>query len=600
MSAIAGIFDLEVSEDAVSRLFQTMRHRGVYRSRKGNGAMQLLHSGKESDGGVCTMEWAGEVYFCCCDASIYNAKELEQALIAQGQWPQEPTAAQLLLRCYLQWGEQMLEKLEGSFALMIGMQHSGTVFMARDHLGVKPLFYKKHAGGLLVASEMKTILSFPNVEAELDSAGAAELLLLGPGRVPGSGVFAAMQEVRPGHCGLYRDGAVRLRRYWHLTDRPHTDSFEQTVETVRHLLNASLKSQLSGLDRVGAMLSGGLDSSLVCALCSRELEQQGRTLQTFSVDYEDSEKHFRANAFQPDRDTDFIRIMQQHLKCDHHWSVLSPQMLVDGICDGVIARDLPGMADVDVSLLLFCRQIRQHCDVVLSGECADEIFGGYPWYRDPQMRQSDTFPWAQTTRQRAAFLQEWITAQVDPDAFVHSRYTAALADADILPQCSGIDRRIKQLVNLNFDWFMQTLIDRGDRMGAACGLEVRMPFCDRHIAQYLYSVPWHMKDHGGREKGLLREAFRELLPQSVLWRRKSPYPKTYDPKYLQIVSRMLRSLLEDETAPIFQLVRPQALQQLLQTEMEWPWYGQLMRRAQTIVYMLQINYWLEHYSVRIK
>jgi asparagine synthase (glutamine-hydrolysing) len=291
--------------------------------------------------------------------------------------------------------------------------------------------------------------------------------------------------------------------------------------------------------------------------------------------------------------------MVQALDSRHHWTVLTPQQLIDTIADATIARDLPGMADVDTSLLAFCAQIRPHVKVALSGECADEIFGGYPWYRDPAIRDMDGFPWAQTTKQRAACLHPHFASKLDADEFIRERYEQTLAESDILPQCTPSEKRMKQLVNLNFRWFMQTLLDRKDRMSMYHGLEVRVPFCDYRIAEYLYGVPWEMKDHRGYEKGLLRYAMQGVLPQCVLYRKKSPYPKTHHPQYLQLAETLLQAVLEDPGAPIFQIVDRDALRSLLTQEFTWPWYGQLMTRPQTIVYMLQINYWLSHYSVSI-
>ena len=129
------------------------------------------------------------------------------------------------------------------------------------------------------------------------------------------------------------------------------------------------------------------------------------------------------------------------------------------------------------------------------------------------------------------------------------------------------------------------------------GLEVRVPFCDYRIAEYLYGVPWAFKDHKGKEKGLLRTAMEGILPEEVLWRKKSPYPKTMDPRYLSIVSSRMEQLLKNKSAPLFQLVSTGAVRKVLQEEPTWPWYGQLMRRAQTIAYLLQVNVWLEHYNV---
>ena len=433
----------------------------------------------------------------------------------------------------------------------------------------------------------------------MNREGAAQILLLGPGRMPGSGVLKDIFEVKPGWCGYYEDGKLRLWQYWKLRDREHTENFEETAECVRYLVTDAIQRQMVSDVSIGTFLSGGLDSSLISAICAAELGKNNETLNTFSVDYENNDKFFVPGKFQPNSDNSYIDIMQKTLASKHHRTVLSYSDLIEALEASTIARDLPGMADVDFSLLKFCREIRKNVKMALSGECADEIFGGYPWYRDPEIRDLNGFPWAQNTAQRAAILNPDIAKEITPDAFVNDLYQQTINDSDILPDTSPQERRMKEMVNLNQAWFMQTLLDRKDRMSMACGLEVRVPFCDYRIAEYLYGVPWEYKDYNNKEKGLLRYAMEGILPEEVLWRKKSPYPKTYDPQYLDAVSGMLRQLLEREDAPVYGLVNRRALEDLVHSEFTWPWYGQLMKMPQTIAYFLQINFWLEHYQIQI-
>jgi asparagine synthase (glutamine-hydrolysing) len=326
------------------------------------------------------------------------------------------------------------------------------------------------------------------------------------------------------------------------------------------------------------------------------MAKKGEKLTTFSVDYADNEKYFTPNKFQPNSDGHYIRLMQQTLDTDHHWCVLTPEELVAELENATMARDFPGMADVDFSLLAFCRRIKEKVTVALSGECADEIFGGYPWYRDPAVRDADGFPWAQNT----AFRMELaVPALAMGEDYVRSRYLDTCRESDILPGTPLQERRIKEMVNLNQRWFMQTLLDRKDRMSMFSGLEVRVPFCDHRIAEYLYGVPWEFKEHGGKEKGLLRYAMSEWLPGEVLHRKKSPYPKTFDPKYLNLVEGRMRELLQQKDAPLFSVVSRQGVQTLLEGEQPWPWYGQLMRKPQTLAYFLQLDFWLRHYQVEL-
>ena len=376
-------------------------------------------------------------------------------------------------------------------------------------------------------------------------------------------------------------------------------AFPETVERVRHLVTDAIKRQMISDVPLGTFLSGGLDSSIITAICAREMRNKGEQLKTFSVDYADNDKYFVPGKFQPNSDGYYIRKMKEHLGTDHNWTVLTPENLFDELEAATIARYLPGMADVDFSLLAFCRQIRGHVKVALSGECADEIFGGYPWYRDPEIREQEGFPWAQNTPQRIGMLSEEVSKKLCARDYIMDQYVDTCRGSDILPGTTDQERRMKEMVNLNFWWFMQTLLDRKDRMSMYSGLEVRVPFCDYRIAEYLYGVPWEFKDHQGYEKGLLRHAVCDLLPDEILRRKKSPYPKTHDPKYTAMVEDRLRLVLQSKDAPLFRIVRRASVSRLLDEEYPWPWYGQLMRRSQTIAYLLQINTWLRTYNVEL-
>ena len=541
---------------------------------------------------------AGEHFEIVYNGELYNTEQIREELYRLGHQFLGHSDTEVVLHSYAQWGERCLEKFNGIFAFGVWERGRRRLFLARDRIGVKPLFYKCHDGGLLFASEIKTILAYPTVRAEVDAQGISEILLLGPGRTPGCGVFRGICELEPGCCAYFEGGKLEIKRYWKLMDREHRDPFDQTVERVRYLVTDAIKAQMVSDVPIGTFLSGGLDSSLICAVCAGEMSKQGKQLETFSVDYVDNDKYFRPSKFQPNSDHYYIELMRNILRCDHHWSVLTPEDLVDALEDATLARDLPGMADVDFSLLVFCRRIRQHVTVALSGECADEIFGGYPWYRDPEVRALNGFPWAQNTKQRLSFLRSEKLRQNGED-YVQDRYLETLRQSDILPGNSAEEKRMKEMVNLNFRWFMQTLLDRKDRMSMYSGLEVRVPFCDYRIAEYMYAVPWKYKDYQGREKGLLRKAMECVLPEEVLYRKKSPYPKTFDPRYFTLVSQRLRQLLDRKDSPLLQIVRREALEDLLTAEYAWPWYGQLMNVPQTIAYMLQIDFWLRSYGVDV-
>ena len=605
MCGIAGAIDLFCNENIAQTMLQTMHHRGP----DGNGVFTsasccLLHSRLaiiDLDGGNQPMElkWKNETYTIVYNGELYNTEQLRHLLCRLGHSFQGHSDTEVVLHAYAQWTDKCVEWFNGIFAFGVWEHKSKKLFLARDRIGVKPLFYKLHDGGILFASEIKTILGYPTVSAELDAEGVAQILLLGPGRIPGSGVFRGIKELEPGCCGYYCNRKLNWKRYWKLTDREHTDTFEDTVQKVRHLVTDSIRRQMVSDVPIGTFLSGGLDSSIISSICADELTHTDLRLPTFSVDYKDNEKYFIPGKFQPNSDNAYIQVMQSYLNSEHHWTVLTPEQLVGALEEATRARDLPGMADVDFSLLLFCGEIRSHVKVALSGECADEIFGGYPWYRDPQIRSQAGFPWAQNTYERIGFMSHDIQEKINGAEYVNDQYLTTLKQCDILPGCNETDRRMKEMVNLNHRWFMQTLLDRKDRMSMHHGLEVRVPFCDYRIAEYLYSVPWEFKDHNGMEKGLLRIAMADRLPGEVLNRKKSPYPKTHDPRYMRLVSDRLQDVLHDKHAPILQIVNKESLETLLTAQSDWPWYGQLMRTPQTIAYMLQINYWLAQYHISV-
>jgi len=605
LCAIAGILNLNVDGEILQRMLSSMARRGPDEDGvEGGPDWALLHARLtiiDPEGGKQPMKlaWAGERYTLVYNGELYNTGELRRELITLGHQFKGHSDTEVVLHGFAQWGEAVLERMNGIFALAVYLEKAKRLFLARDRIGVKPLFFAIHDGGLLFASEIKTILCYPGVRPQIDAQGCAELIMLGPGRLPGSGVFRGIREVEPGCCGWYEQGSLRLWRYWKLKDREHTQSFQETSDMVRELVVDAIKRQMVSDVPLGTFLSGGLDSSIISAVCAGEMQKRGEVLQTFSVDYRDNDLFFVPGKFQPNSDGEYIRIMQRFLGSEHHETVLTPEDLLDVLEAATLARDLPGMADVDFSLLAFSGEIRPYVKMALSGECADEIFGGYPWYRDPEVRALEGFPWAQNTIFREELLHPDIRSRVNGRELVMDAYRDTCTASDILPGLPEQERRIREMVNLNFRYFMQTLLDRKDRMSMYCGLEVRVPFCDYRIAEYLYSIPWEFKDWQGKEKGLLRHAMAGILPEQVLWRKKSPYPKTFDPQYGKLVRDRVKHLLEEKDAPLFAVVNRDTVRRLFSEEPVWPWYGQLMRTPQTFAWLLQLDFWLRRYHLEI-
>ena len=605
MCAIAGILNLSYTQETLERMLGTMARRGP----DGRGIHQkpglaLLHTRLaiiDPLGGAqpMTLTWEGEHYTIVYNGELYNTYELRGELEREGHRFAGHSDTEVVLHAYAQWGPGCLDRFNGIFALAIWEERENRLFLARDRVGVKPLFYARHNGGLLFASEIKTILCYPTMKPQLDAVGAAQIVMLGPGRHPGSGVFHDIYELEPGCWGWYRNGKLKVKRYWKLTDREHRENFRDTCDHVRFLVTDAIKRQMVSDYPVGTFLSGGLDSSIISAVCADEMRQKGLELDTFSVDYLNNGQYFRPGKFQPDSDGEYIALMQSTIGSRHHSTVLTPEDQLNVLEDATMARDLPGMADVDFSLLAFCREIRPHVKVALSGECADELFGGYPWYRDPEIRAAEGFPWAQNLDYREMMLHPALRNRINGRELAMDAYRDCCKTSDMLPGTPELEKRMKEMMNLNFYHFMQTLLGRKDRMSMYCGLEVRVPFCDYRIAEYLYGVPWEMKDFRGREKGLLRMAMEDILPEKVLWRKKSPYPKTHDPRYGELVRSRLKVLLDSPDAPLFHLVNRDTVKGLFAAEPIWPWYGQLMRTPQTMAWLLQVDFWLRWYNVEM-
>lgn len=599
MCGIAGVVGKSLDKTTICAMLDTMRRRGP----DGSGVYEsplctLLHTRLaviDPAGGAQPMScaWGQDCYTITYNGEIYNLSDVKRELQSAGHQFLTRSDTEVVLHAFIEWNEKCPDHLNGIFAFAVWSERERRLYLCRDRFGVKPLFYSQINEDLVFASEIKTILAYPGAKRTVGKEGISQLILLGPGKIPGRTLYDGIYELLPGNFAWYEEGRFRTRPYWRLLDRPYMDSFDETVEKVRYLVVDSVKRQMVSDVPLGTFLSGGLDSSVITALCA---SYQKNILDTFSVDYYNNNLYFKADKFQPTQDAEYIDIMKEFASSNHHTTTLRPEGLLEVLEESTIARDAPGMADVDFSLFAFCKEVRNHVKVALSGECADELFGGYPWFRDADVRNTAGFPWSQNLTYRKAFLNDaW---RVD-EGFVHDLYSSTVAGCDVCSGTDDIDRRTKEMMVLNIYWFMQTLLERKDRMSMYHGLEVRVPFCDHRLAEYLYTVPWKLKDHAGREKGLLRTAMQGVLPDAVLWRKKSPYPKTHDPKYCEAVENMMKRVLERNDAPLFQIVKRDKVKELLDNEQPWPWYGQLMTRPQTIAYFLQIDFWLQHYHISL-
>jgi asparagine synthase (glutamine-hydrolysing) len=543
-------------------------------------------------------------YVIVYNGELYNMDELRRSLLSKGYHFATRCDTELIPAAFSAWGEDAPKELNGIFAFAIWDENREELFIARDRIGVKPLFYTMIGNSLLFGSELKSILAHPDVPREIDQEGLNELLVMGPARTPGIGVFHNIHELKPGHWLRFNRDGLTIRPYWELVSDFHQDDLPTTIATVRELFQDAVGRQLVSDVPIGTMLSGGLDSSSMAAYAAQVFKQENRgTLHTFSVDYIDNDKYFKQSEFQPNSDAPWVKVMAEHIGSEHHSVILDNEQLYETLINAMRARDLPGMTDIDASLILFSKAIKEDLTVVLSGECADEVFGGYPWFHRDELVNADTFPWARLSHQRIPFLRNELVEQIRPMEYVDNRYQEALSEVPRLQEESAKDARIREIFYLSLTRWMPTLLDRKDRMSMACGLEVRVPFCDHRLVEYVWNVPWSMKFFGNREKGLLRQAVSHLLPKEVMERKKSPYPKTHDPGYLTYITQKLHELVGNNNAPVFELLDRAKVKQFLQTDLRnkhLPWFGQLMNVPALLAYWLQLNEWLVSYRVSIK
>ena len=546
----------------------------------------------------------GNLYTIVYNGQLYNTKDLRSELEENGFTFDSYSDTEVLLKSFIFWKYDVVKKLNGIFSFAIWNSKKNELFLARDHFGVKPLFYTIYNNTLVFASEIKALFKYPGIEAKLDEQSIAELFGIGPARTAGLGIFKNIYEIKPAHFGIFNESGLHIERYWKLESKVHTDNLEKTCDNVRFLLEDSISRQLVSDVPLCTFLSGGLDSSIITLYASKYCKKHNLPpLNTYSVDYVDNDKNFVKTDFQPNSDNYYINLMTERLNTNHHTVVLDTPELASALEDAMIARDFPGMADVDSSLLLFCKNVKQNATVSLTGECADEIFGGYPWFFRADALNSNTFPWSIAIKERQNLLNPQIASKVNLKNYIDYRYQESLNEVDILDEDSMETAEKRRISHLTLNWFMQTLLDRSDRMAMYNGFELRVPFCDYRLAEYVWNIPWEMKALHGREKGLLRYIMKDLLPEEIVDRKKSPYPKTWNPTYLATVKDMLTKIMNDSNAPINNLLNRNYILEILETDgkaFTRPWFGQLMTGPQLMAYLCQVNMWLERYNPSIE
>ena len=543
-------------------------------------------------------------YTIVYNGELYNTNVLRNILISRGYEFQTESDTEVLLLLYVEFKEKMLKFINGIFAFAIYDSSNNSLFLAKDRLGIKPLFYSIFEDKFIFSSEIKGILASKYIKPVVTKENLIELLSLGPAHSPGKTYFKDIYELKAGHYALYKDGSLDIIKYWDLMEKKMIDSDDEIIDNVKYLVTDSTKRQLVSDVGVASMLSGGLDSSIITKIATDNIYN----LHTYSINYENNDEDFVANSYQQTKDSDFVKVMTKYLNTTHKNIIVSDKDLFDNLYESVIARDMPGMADVDSSMYVFCREIVKNNEkVILSGECSDEIFGGYPWFYKEHLKNTEGFPWALSENLRESLIK--------PNILEKGQITEYIKDVKIntLKNITHIshdpfENEFKEINYLTIKFFMNTLIERTDRMSMSNSLEVRVPYADHRIFEYVYNVDAKLK-LGLRnnnsticEKYILKQAFKNDIPTNITNRKKSPFPKTYSKKYLQMLEEKLIEILNNPKSRIHEILNTKYIKKLIEThglELKENLFGQLMTYPQTLAFIIQIDFWLTTYNIEI-
>lgn len=547
----------------------------------------------------------GNTYVIVYNGELYNTKELKSDLISKGYQFSTTCDTEVILTSYIEYKDECVKQFNGIFAFAIYDLNNKNIFLARDRLGIKPLFYTITPNSFIFASEIKSIIEKKDVKRVIDKDGIMELIGLGPAHTPGKTYFKDIFELQAGFIANFKNFTLNTKRYWDLTTKENFDNEETAISTIHDLVEDATKRQLVSDVGICTMLSGGLDSSILTKIANDNIDN----LTTFSINYDNNDDDFVSNDYQLTKDSDYVKIMAKYLNTNHKTIVVKNSSLYDYLTLSMIARDMPGMADIDSSMYIFCKKISEHgFKVCLSGECSDEIFGGYPWFYKEHLIGHNGFPWALSENLRDNILKEGILSKNQMREYVENARCETLKNVEHLSNSDDYEKRYRNTNYLTIKWFMNTLVERTDRTSMANSLEVRVPFADHRIFEYVYNLPAKMKlgllkNNEPVEKYLLRKAYEKELPHNVAFRKKSPFPKTYNKMYLKMVEDRIEEIISNKNLKIHKLINFDFIQDLLNIHgknLTENWFGQLMTYPQTLAYIIQISDWLEIYDIEIE
>ena len=613
MSALAGWVDFESDgrkqESLLRSMLAVMKGRGHdgealwLSTEAGLGHCRTAISRSESASQPWIQDPAGQLVAVACTGQIYNSSELESQLDFLAPGPPTRSSAEIVARAYSKWGSAFVERMYGMFAFVLWDQNSRTLLLGRDRLGLQPLYYHAYGRGILFASLPQAILLHPRFEATLDIT-ALPIVLQPRLALPGETPLRGLRELRPAHTLIFRECGAQLSRYWRLHSAPHPHTFDQTVTHVRGLLEDIVANQVDTAAPCGAMLSGGVDSTSIAALATAIRRRRGipTALGTFCLKFQNDEQAFVSSELRPDVDAPFAMLAADHIGSRHSTLTLSATKLQSAIPDTRVARGLPGWGQFDASMYALFGEMRQHCRVALTGEAADELFGGYPYYFKHEFIARPHFPWLGDGPKLSDHLIAGLATGFDPRDDERERYVHWLTEVPTLPGEDATAARMREVQFLGMAGPLAVILDRKERMSMAQGLEVRIPFCDHRLVQYLWNVPWEMKCRGG-VKGLLKAAFQDLLPPATLMRKKSAYPHIQDGAYASALIQESRDIINASGSVVAGLFDRASLGDLIDRIEAQQINASMLpggaSPAHLLIQLVEMHHWIRDYRISV-
>ena len=469
------------------------------------------------------------------NGEIYNHRELRGKLTASGHVFRTASDTEVIVHGYEQWGDDFVTRLRGMFAFALWDEPSRRMLLGRDRFGVKPLYYvEADSKSLLFASEIKALFAHPKIARSLNAGRLAEYLMFRS--VAGEEtLFEGVSELAPGTLMVFQDGQRCERRYWSPeVERSKVEPLADHVERGRELLKDAIDARLMSDVTLGTITSGGLDSSLVSAVAA---ELTRHPIDTFCVGFRDASYDERP----------FARLVSNQIKSRHHEIEVSPEEIDRELDRLTWAHDEPLTHPNSVPMHLIFREAKERADVtvLLSGEGADEVFGGYAWYRAAQKRDTlrRRVPGVSLFAAAAPGIGKLATLKrvLRPDYLVAANAFSPQLLIDLLvPDAGGacdqrgrfwpaeMDRSVNGLFVYDQQTYLLPLLQRQDRMSMAAGLEAREPFLDHHLAQWANALSADVKLAGGVRKGLLKAMATRWLPDEIVHRRKVGFEMPLD------------------------------------------------------------------------